>query len=158
MSFLIGSTDQLSNVNKQTGDLQKNAASQLGNIDIMKLLFGPGMYDESFLGPIKKMYADQLKTGFAGAKESAGNLTGSGLSSYLGRFAQSAAVQQGGDLARVALTQRNAQQSLAAQLLTGVMGSPAGGVTNVYRPGLLDYAAQGASGLASGGAFNGLFK
>jgi hypothetical protein len=107
--------------------------------------------------PYLDMFTQQNSRNFAQAKESAGNLTGSGLGNIIGAEAGRANVEQGAFLANLFEQRRTNDANRNAQLVLGSLGSPAGQVDYSYTPGFLDYLSQGVSGLAQGGAFNKLF-
>lgn len=160
MSFLLGKTGTTSNVSKPTGDLHTQLLQYLGsgqNGGLDKLFPGANI-DQASMQPYLDLFSQQNARNFAQAKESAGNLTGSGLSSLIGQEAGRANTQQGAFLANLFENRRQQDADRFAQTLLGSLGSPAGGVSQYYQPGFLDYAAQGVSGLAGGGAFNSLFK
>lgn len=157
MSFLVGKNRTDSNVTPETGDLLKQVIGLIqGNL-------AGGLYpgttvDAASAAPYLKMFADRNAQVFGQAKESAGNLTGSGLGNSLGTAAQRASTEQGSFLANLFENRRQQDAARFLQLVLGTMGSPAAGVTHSYQPGFLDYIAQGGSALAQGGAFNSLFK
>lgn len=148
MGFLTGKTETHDNVNKPTSQLSKRLSKflipQIGDLTPGKPL-SPEM-----LAPYLALFEMQNKRTFGQAKESAGNLTGSGTANLIGRSAEDATVRQSAMLADL----QNQQRDYLAQLILGAMGSPAAGQTRTYTPGLLDYATQGTSALASGGFFN----
>lgn len=160
MSFLVGKTQQTSNVNPQTEGLHKSLLSFLGggqNGGLDRLFPASKVSSEDML-PYLAMFQQQNARNFGQAKESAGNLTGSGLSSLIGQEAGRANVEQGAFLANLFENRRRSDADRFAQILLGSLGSPAGGINTYYQPGFLDYATQGLGGLAQGGAFNFLFN
>lgn len=109
------------------------------------------------LEPYRALFRQQNMLGAAQAKESAGNLTGSGFAAALGNYMARANTEQGGFLANL-LEQRGQNNANRLAQLFGALGTA--GVSTpqqTYQPGFLDYAAQGISAAAGGGAFNGLF-
>ena len=146
MSFLMGSTKARSNVNE---DAQ---GTYSGLIDyINKTGFGglnPGMPDPSQVEPYRKLFADQNAQNFGQVKESAGNLTGSGLCQNLGLAAQRATTEQGAFLTNFLEQKRQADANRWMQIVFNALNSQAAGVTYTHQPGLLDYAVQGASAAA----------
>lgn len=158
MSFLVGKNEQMSNVTPETQGLHKMLIDFLEGGGSLDRLFPSVQPDKASQQPYLDMFTQQNARNFAQAKESAGNLTGSGLASLIGQEAGRANVDQGAFLAKLFEDRRTEDANRFASILLGALSSPAGGVTNTYTPGALDYLAQGATGLASGGAFNNLFK
>lgn len=162
MSFLMGKTEQTSNVNKETGDLFKQLADYLGSGTGsgggLDRLFPGSKVDNTQIQPYLDLFTQQNSRNLAQAKESAGNLTGSGLGNIIGAEAGRASTEQGAFLTNLMEARRTGDANRFLSALLGVGGSPASGVTTTYQPGFLDYAAGGASALASGGAFNSFFK
>lgn len=157
MSFLMGKTEQVSGVNKETEGLQK-MLTQLLSGKLQGGLFPGTQVDQASMQPYLDLFTQQNARNFAQAKESTGNLTGSGLGNVIGAEAGRANTEQGAFLANLFEQRRQQDANRFVQTLLGTMGSPAGQVQTYYQPGFLDYAIQGATGLASGGAFNSLFK
>lgn len=120
-------------------------------------LFPGTQVDKESQQPYLDMFTQQNSRNFAQAKESAGNLTGSGLGNIIGAEAGRANTEQGAFLANLFENRRSQDAARFLSLVLGTLGSPAGGVTQMHTPGLLDYAGSGATALAAGGAFNGLF-
>lgn len=158
MSFLTGKTSTQSNVIPESSAALKQLLAYLTGGQGLERLFPGTEVDNKSIQPYLDLFSQQNSRNFAQAKESAGNLTGSGLGNIIGSEAARANADQGAFLANLFEARRQNDASRFAQLLLGALGSPAGGVTTTYTPGLLDYAAQGASALASGGAFNSFFK
>lgn len=158
MSFLVGKNEQTSNVTPEMAGLHKMLIDFLEGGGSLDRLFPSSTVDKASQQPYLDMFTQQNARNFAQAKESAGNLTGSGLASLIGQEAGRANVDQGAFLADLFEKRRTMDANRFASILLGALGSPAGGVTNTYTPGLIDYAAEGAAGLASGGAFNNLFN
>jgi len=157
MSFLVGKNVQQPNVNSATSGLDQELIKYIQGQGFAGLNPGTSV-DAASIAPYQKMFADQNAQTFGQAKESAGNLTGSGLGDSLGRAAGVASNAQGGFLANLFEQRRQQDASRFLQLILGTLGSPAGGVTNVHQPGLLDYASQGAAAAApflAGGAGGG---
>jgi hypothetical protein len=156
MSFLFGKTTQHSNVNSSTLATDKSLNQTLrsgGGIQA-------GLFPSINLGdlqPYLDMFTLQRSHALAQAKEQAGNLTGSGFANILGNRVNESTLNENAYLADLAERRRTQNQSTFLQALSLALNSPAGGVSYNYRPGLLDYAGQAATGLATGGAFNPLF-
>lgn len=156
MGFLVGKTNTVSNVNTGTSKLDQGLTDWLSRGGFGAAMPGTAI-DPTGLEAFKTAFADQNAQTFGQAKESAGNLTGSGLGNSLGTAAAGAANSQNAFLANFLEQRRQNDANRFVNLLLGTLGSPAAGVHQTYTPGLLDYAGQAATGLASGGAFNGLF-
>ena len=108
------------------------------------------------LQPFMDLFELQNKRAFGQAKESVGSLTGSSLGKVVGREAAGAATQQGAFLSEFAERRRQFDTGQFLRLLQTALNSPAGGIQNVYQPGLLDSLSEGTASLAQGGAFNAL--
>jgi hypothetical protein len=128
--------------------------SRQGGVGLDALINGvPQSLDTA---PFEKMFAERRAQALAQAKEQAGNLTGSGLGNTLGVAAGRSAADENAFLANL---QYQARQASAQRLLALLGGIPNFNTGTAYQPGLLDYGAQAATALASGGAFGagGLF-
>lgn len=106
------------------------------------------------LQPYKDLFTQQNAQTFAQAKESAGNLTGTGYGNRIGAAAQRTAVEQGGFLANLLEQSKQANASRMAQVLLPFLNTGVAPPSQSYQPGFLDYLTQGASGVLSavGGA------
>lgn len=157
MSFLTGETKQSSNVTPETSGLYKDLISFIKGQGFSGLnpIVNP---DDASLQPFLKLFSQQNAHNFAQAKESTGNLTGSGAANVMGNAASKADTEQGAFLANLLEGRRTNDANRRLQLIMGALGSPAGATTTTYQPGFIDYAAQGATALAGGGAFNSLFN
>ena len=161
MSFLVGKNKQTSNVTPETQELHKMILHFLGqgqNGGVGGGLFPSTDINSQDTMPYQALFQQQNARNFAQAKESAGNLTGSGLGNIIGAEAGRANAEQGAFLANLFEQRRTNDANRFAQVLLGSLGSPAGGISNYYQPGFLDYATQGAAALAGGGAFNSIFR
>jgi len=149
MSFLLGKQKQLPNANEATvgahGNLLQFLQSQGGGLGGLFPGTSTGNVD---IQPYLDLFTMQNARNLAQAKESAGNLTGSGLATSIGQEAGRASTEQGAFLANLFEARRMGDANRRAQLLLGALGSPAGSVTNAYQPGALDYLFQGASAAA----------
>lgn len=157
MTFLIGKTEQGPSGPADLGPFRDMLLKYLGaNIENLNPSSSDASNDPS-LAPYRALFEQQNKLGLAQAKESAGNLTGSGFAASLGNYAARANAEQGGFLANL-LESRNQNNANRLAQLFGALGT-AGVQTpqQTYKPGFLDYAAQGLSAAAQGGAFNKLF-
>lgn len=142
MSFLMGQTKEL-----LPSDLQKYRQQLLdfiGNQGLGTALTGGNVKID--MSPYQQLFAQQRSESLASAKESAGNLTGSGFANTLGAAAGRSASQDNAFLGQLLF---NAQQG-AASRFAGLLGLPGGlaGQT-AYQPGFLDYLIQGAGKAAS---------
>lgn len=154
----MGKHGEQSNVNEQTGALHNQLLQYLGFTGIGQGLNPSVTPDAASMQPFLTLFTQQNQRNLAQAKESAGNLTGSGLGTVIGQEAGRANAEQGAFLANLFEQRRRQEADRFASVLLGALNSQAGGMTPTYTPGLLDYAGQGAQALASGGAFNGLFS
>lgn len=143
MSFLVGKTQARSNVTPETGDLFKQLIQYIQGQGFAGLNPGTSV-DAASAEPYQKLFRDQNAQTFGQAKESAGNLTGSGLETGLGQAAQRASTEQGSFLANLFENRRQQDAGRFLQLVLGSMSSPAAGVQYTHKPGLLDYASQAA--------------
>jgi len=149
MSFLTGQTKQLPNSNSKTTGVQQGLMDYLMNQNGGFGQLNPGTsVDQSSIQPYLDLFTQQNSRNFAQAKESAGNLTGSGLATAIGQEAGRADTEQGAFLANLFEQRRTADANRYASTLMGGLNSSAGGVTNAYQPGFLDYLFQGASAAA----------
>lgn len=147
MTFLVGKTQERSNVSGQTSELHNEIIKWIQAQGLSSL--NPGtMVDPAAAEPYKKQFADQNAEVFGQAKESAGNLTGSGLGNTLGKSAQRASTEQGSFLANLFENRRQNDAARMLQLVLGTMNSQAAGVQYTHKPGLLDYASQAAEAAA----------
>lgn len=153
MSGLTGKTEQLSNVTPETSQLFNSLLSFIGTGQGLNRLTPGTQIDKSSIQPYLDLFTQQNARNLAQAKESAGNLTGSGLGSIIGQEAGRANTEQSAFLANLFEQRRQQDANRFLNLVLGSLDSRAGGVSNVYSPGFLDYAAQGATAAASGGAF-----
>lgn len=152
---LTGKTKSFSNVNSQTEGLQKGLSQYLMGLGFEGWNPATMSADDPALAPYREMFADQNAFNFAQAKESAGNLTGSGFANTLGSAAARANSEQGAFLANMMEQRRRADADRYVGLLLGNMNSQAAGRQLAYQPGFLDYAIAGAGKAAQGGAFSG---
>lgn len=157
MSFLTGKTEARPSVTGQTSGLHNELLAQfMGQQGANRLFPGTGINPQS-LQPFLDLFSQQNARNFAQAKESAGNLTGSGLGNILGSEMGRASVEQSAFLANFLEQRRQADAQRNSQLALGLLGSPAAQLQYTYTPGFLDYLGQGATALAGGGAFNKFF-
>lgn len=148
MSFLTGKTEQLSGSTPGTQQAHQQLLDFLFSGQGLNRLFPGTQVDPASMQPYLDLFTQQNTRNFAQAKESAGNLTGSGLGNIIGAEAGRANVAQGAFLADLFEARRREDANRAASLFLGGIGSPAGQVQNVYRPGALDYLFQGVGAAA----------
>lgn len=130
MSFLTGKTKRLSGVPSNLQDFSKQTGGYLSSRGPELALSGFGRGDD--LSTFSKLFQDHLTPILAQAKESAGNLTGSGLGNIMGMTA-------GRETSNFLLQLLRQRAQNALQLGTsGVQGDQ-----YVHQPGFLDYAMQG---------------
>jgi len=109
---------------------------------------GQGGYaplDPSVVEPYRQLFATTRADALGQAKESAGNLTGTGYNNILGTAAAGSLAQENAQLAQLGMQNQELQfrqQQAFAQLLAG-LGSQQGQLA--YQPGFLDYATQAAA-------------
>lgn len=157
MSFLTGQTVQSPNANAQTTDLQNQLVKFLSgnNGGGLERLFPGTTVNPADMEPYLKMFTQQNARNLGQAKESAGNLTGSGFANTMGNQVASQNATQDAFLANLFEQRRLEDANRMAAVLMGALNSNAGGVTTSYQPGFLDYAMQGlgaaAPWLAGGG-------
>ena len=159
MSGFLGKTETVSNVTPGTGqahDILLAALTGSGR-GVGGQLFPGTMVDNKSIQPYLDLFTQQNTRNLAQAKESAGNLTGSGLGNIIGARAGEANVEQGAFLANLFEARRREDANRFLQAYLGALGSPAGGTQTYYTPGFVAYLGQGATALAGGGAFNNLF-
>jgi hypothetical protein len=112
---------------------------------------GQGPIPESVLGPYRELFASNREAGLAQAKESAGNLTGSGYNNILGDSLRQTLGQENATLASLGIQQQQFRQNQQEQFLRLLLGLSTAGVGpqgQAYTPGFLDYLFQGAGAAA----------
>lgn len=152
MSGFTGKTVTTENIPGDISGLRENFSAFLQNQG-----FGGLNTGTPDIEPYRKLFEQQNQFNFAKAKESAGNLTGTGYGARIGRAAQEATTEQGGFLANLLEQSKQQNASRLAQVLMPFLTTGVGAPTTSYQPGFLDYAVQGGTALAGGGAFNNLF-
>lgn len=139
--FLIGHQKEAS-----PGDVQgfrKQLLDFISKQGLSTILSGAGAGPD--LGPFKELFAQRRATGLAQAKESAGNLTGSGFGNILGEAAGRSISEENAFLAN--LMEQSRQQG--ANRFLSLIGQVPGFVGQTgYQPGLLDYLFKGAQAAA----------
>lgn len=152
MSGFTGKTVTTENVPGDVKGLRSNFSSFL-----QQQGFGGLNTGTPDLEAYQKLFQQQNEQTFAQAKESAGNLTGSGYGARIGRAAQEASTEQGGFLANLLEQSKQQNASRLAQVLMPFLTAGVASPTTSYQPGFLDYAASAGTSLAAGGAFNNTF-
>lgn len=147
MSFLFGKSGSQSNVNPASADLQQTLAKYLKGRGFEGLFTEAGV-DPKVIQPYLDLFSQQNSRNLAQAKESAGNLTGSGVGNIIGQQAGKASTEQGAFLADLSERMRQADRGFLLNAILGILGSPSAGQTPTYTPGLLDYGVQGLSAAA----------
>lgn len=110
-----------------------------------------GLPSESVMGPYRELFAANREAGLAQAKESAGNLSGSGYNNMLGDSLRQSLAGENAQLVQLGLQQqqyRQSQQEQFLRLLLGLSTTGVGPQGQQYTPGFLDYLFQGASAAA----------
>lgn len=153
MSGFVGKTKQLDNVSSDIAPLRSGLTGYLMGQGY-DTLFSQGS-DEELLAPYRALFEQQNKVGLAQAKESAGNLTGSGYAASLGSYLNRAVPEQNAFLAMLLEQRRRQDADRYANLAGGLATSGVGAPTQAYQPGFLDYLFEGANVVASAVPFSG---
>lgn len=157
MGFLTGKTKQLDTTPGDVKGLRSQLISTLmaGLPGFRNAAFGFGQGSQGFapLDPsVVKPYADlfsaQRAEALGQAKESAGNLTGSGYNNILGTSLAGSLAQEQATLANLGLQNQQFQFQQQQQFLNTLLGLTTQQAPTVYQPGLLDYAVQGVTAAA----------
>ena len=151
MPFLTGQTVQSPNANGTTTGLQNDLVNYLSgnNGSGLERLFPGTTVNPADMAPYLAMFTQQNARNLGQAKESAGNLTGSGFANTMGNQVASQNATQDAFLANIFEQRRMNDANRYANVLMGSLNSNAGGVTTSYQPGFLDYAFQGLGAAAS---------
>ena len=152
MSFLFGKQGSFEQVPGDIQGLRGGTADYLQRqLDFLSGGEPSQFFIENFLGPTRKLFAQNRESALAQGKEQAGNLTGSGLAETLGGVVNRSLSQEDALLAQMLMSERgNILQALLGFGTAGV-GPP----QQFYTPGLLDSLFQGAGAAApffAGGA------
>lgn len=146
--FLLGQNKEMSPGDVQ--DFRKQLLQFIQNQGLGTALHGADQGPD--LAPFQAMFRQNRAEGLAQAKESAGNLTGSGFGNILGAAAGRSIAEENSFLAGL---KENARQKSADRFLQ-LIGQVPGFVGQTgYQPGFLDYLFQGAAAAApiiAGGA------
>lgn len=139
MSFLTGSMKELA-----PADIQAFRSRMTDFIGQQG--FGAAMPSTTDLTPFREAFAKTRAGTLAQAKESAGNLTGSGFANIMGTAAGRSAYEENAFLAQL---MEQSRQSNANRFLSMMGMIPASSGQMGYQPGFLDYLMQGAGSVAT---------
>lgn len=139
MSGFTGKTVTSESVPGDVAGTRGDFASWLGSQGFDKLAT-----DSPDLEPYRRLFEQQNARTFAQAKESVGNLTGTGLTNTLGNAAAQASTSQGAFLADLLSRTQAANADRFAGVLTPFLNTGVGPPQQSYQPGFLDYLTQGA--------------
>lgn len=141
MSGFTGKTEQMSGTPEEVLGLRQWLAQMLQQEG------GQGLFSqgdsEDILAPYRELFEQENMRTFAQAKESAGNLTGSGYGKIMARGAANASTQQGGFLANLLEQRRTGDANRMAALLQTMSSAGVGSPQYAYQPGFIDYLAEG---------------
>jgi hypothetical protein len=150
---LVGHTEQIDTVPGDVKDLRAQFINALmqglpGNVNAA-FGFGQGSQGFSALDPsIVKPYSDlftaQRGEALGQAKESAGNLTGSGYNNLLGTSLAGSLASEQTTLANLGIQQQQFQQQRQQDFLRTLLGLTTQQAQVGYKPGFLDYLFKGA--------------
>jgi hypothetical protein len=147
---LTGETKQLSGVSPDIAGLREGVAAFLQQGGFGANLFPSVVPDAASMQPFLDLFTQQNRRVLGQAKESAGNLTGSGFANILGRRSAEAQTSQGAFLSQLFEQRRQQDADRFLQLLLGFGTSGVGPPQNVYQPGFLDSLTAGAAAIAPG--------
>lgn len=156
MSGFLGQTKTIENVPGDVKGLRKSFGDYLTKGGFSGLDTGtPDI--QAFVD----LFTRQNEKNFAQAKESAGNLTGTGYGAKIGQAASDATLQQGSFLTNFLQQAKEANSNRLASVLMPFLNTGVGAPTTAYQPGFLDYALQGGAAVAGAagqaGGFGKLF-
>lgn len=139
--FLIGKSKENSPADMQA--FRKMLLDFIGQQGLDTALHGADQGPD--LAPFQKLFAQTRAEGLTQAKESAGNLTGSGLGNTIGTAAGRSISEENAFLANL---KENARQQSANRFLQLIGAAPGFAGQMGYQPGFLDYLFQGATAAA----------
>jgi hypothetical protein len=154
---LVGHTEQIDGTPGDVKGLRSELISQLmaGLPGFVNSAFGYGQGSHGFaaLDPsIVKPYADLFTATRADAlgqaKESAGNLTGTGYANILGDSAARSLAEEQATLAGLGIQNQQFQLQRNSEFLRALLGLTTQQNQVGYKPGFLDYLFQGAGAAA----------
>ena len=149
MSGFTGSTKTMENVPSDAKGVRRGLGRAIEGIGFDWL--NPDAPD---IAPFLELFSQQNARNYAQAKESSGNLTGTGYGNRVGRAMERSNVEQSAFLANMLEQARQGNANRLASILSTFANTGVGPPQQVYQPGFLDYATQGAIGAA--GALGGL--
>ncbi len=140
MSFLFGQQKSLDRIPSDIQGLRGGVSDYFAR----QLEFLGGgepseFFVENILGPARGMFAQNRELALAQAKESSGNLTGSGFANAMGTTVNRSLAQEDWILAQML----NAERQMQMQGMLGFSTAGVGPPENVYQPGMLDYLFEG---------------
>lgn len=154
---LVGHTEQIDNVPGDVKGLRSDLVSMLmaGLPGFTNSAFGFGQgsqgfaaLDPSIVKPYNDLFTATRGDALAQAKESAGNLTGSGYNNILGDATARSLAEQQALLAQLGMQSQQFQQQRNEQFLRLLLGLTMDKAQVGYKPGYLDYLFQGAGAAA----------
>ena len=138
MSFLTDQMKELAPADVQ--GFRKRVSDYVGSSGL-----DTAMPSTTDLTPFREAFAKTRAGALAQAKESSGNLTGSGYANTMGTAAGRSAYEENAFLAQLMEQSRQANASRFLSMM-GLIPQSAG--TMAYQPGFLDYVMQGAKAAA----------
>lgn len=154
---LVGHTEQLDTVPADVKQLRESLIGTLmaGLPGFSNSAFGYGQgsqgfqaLDPSIVDPYAKLFSATRADALAQAKESAGNLTGTGYANILGDSTARSLAEEQATLAGLGIQSQQFQQQRNEQFLRLLLGLTTQQAQVGYKPGFLDYLFQGAGAAA----------
>lgn len=139
---MVGKTKTVSGTPAEILPLRQGAARYVGNTGFEA--FNPNVSPADLL-PYQQLFAQNRGRALAQAKESAGNITGSGYENLIGDTTRQSITEENAFLAQLLEGRRQSAAQRYAQLVLGLSTSGVAPPQQVYQPGFLDYLFQGAS-------------
>lgn len=109
---------------------------------------GMSALDPSLVKPYADLFSAQRGEALGQAKESAGNLTGTGYNNILGTSLAGSLAQEQVTLANLGIQQQQFQMQKQQEFMRTLLGLTGQTAQTGYQPGFLDYLFQGASAAA----------
>ena len=150
MSFLTGKQKSGPSMPQDLGPLRQSIMEFLQQQGFGTAISGPQGGPTLDTSPYKAMFAQNRAEAVAGAKEQAGNLTGSGLGNVIGAAAGRSVAGENAFLANLINSNQQAAAERYTRLLGGISTAGVSTPQTYYQPGFLDYLFQGASQGATG--------
>jgi hypothetical protein len=145
MSFLFDQTKQIENIPSDIRGLRGQVGSQLGQT--FQGMYG-GALDptliQAIIGPMRELFQQNRAIGLEQAKESAGNLTGSGFANTLGATVQRSLADENALIADLI----NQERARVLQAITGFTTAGVAPPTTYTQPGVLSSVASGVGAAA----------